>query len=180
MTWIAPITVATNDILSAAQYNVSVRDNLLETAPAKATGSGNMFSVSANNQIGERDVNSSYLDVSEQTVSTSYADLDTTGPSVTVDCAVAIVLFSARMRNVNGDGKGAYASVAGSGSTVFSASDAIGISVSGIAANNPMRIGGQFAVALTPGSNTFTMKYRCQVGYAPCQFEQRELVVIPL
>lgn len=179
MAWITPITVATNDLLTAAQYNASVRDNFLEMAPAKATSSGNMFATSGTNQISERGVASHAISTSETTSATAYGDLATVGPFVTVNCAAALVFISARMSNVN-EGAGAYASVAVSGATTIAASDDWMISIGGGALDNPIRIGTGTAFGLTAGSNTFTMKYKSQPGKTPSKFEQREIVVIGL
>lgn len=181
MAWTTPLTVAASDILTAAQYNQSVRDNMLQQAPAKATGAGNWFSVSATNEITERNVSSHVINTSERTSSTTYGDLATVGPSVTVTCKYALVFMNVRMRNVNGDGRAAYVSLSCSGATSFSANDDWMISTAGIKNNNPVRVGGSFGFSVsTAGSNTFTMKYKCQTGYTPAQFEMRELVVIPL
>lgn len=179
MAWSTPITVATNDILTAAQYNLGVRDNFLEMAPAKATGSGNIFTTTGTNQIAERQIGSAIVSESQATSSTSYADLATVGPSVTVNCAAALVFIAARMSNDN-DGRGAYASVAVSGATTVAASDDWMISLGGSADVNPIRVGGSIAFPTTPGSNTFTMKYKSQTGYTPSRFEYREIVVIPI
>lgn len=181
MAWSTPLTVATNDILTAAQYNQSIRDNFLQMAPAKATGPGNWFTVSATNEISERGITSNVVNAAEQTSATTYSDLSTVGPSVTVNCKYALAFMNVRMRNVHGDGRGAYVSLACSGATTFAASDNWMISSAGIKDGNPVRIGSAFGFTCsTAGSNTFTMKYRCQPGYAPAQFEMRELVVIPL
>lgn len=179
MAWTTPITVATNDILTAAQYNQSVRDNMLEMAPAKATGSGNLFMGVAANQIAERVVGSSVVAAMESTTSTSYGDLTTVGPLVTANCTAAIVFISAKMSNPN-EGRSATVSVAISGATTRAASDDWCLSVGGSAANNPIRVGAAMAFALNSGSNTFTMKYKSQAGYTPSYFEDREMVVIPL
>ncbi|GII42264.1 hypothetical protein [Planotetraspora phitsanulokensis] len=37
MAWSAPMTAVANSIFTTAAFNQYVRDNLLETAPAKAT-----------------------------------------------------------------------------------------------------------------------------------------------
>lgn len=179
MAWSTPITVATNDLLTAAQYNQSVRDNLLEMAPAKATASGNLFTATGVNQIAERMVSSSVVNTAESTTSTSYADLATVGPSVTVNCSAAVVFISAKLSNPNA-GRGAYASVAISGSTTRTANDFQMISMGGMAADNPLRIASCMAFATTSGTNTFTMKYKSQPGGTPSRFEHREMVVIAL
>lgn len=43
MAWTAPRTWVTDEVVSASQLNAHVRDNLLETAPAKAAASGDLF-----------------------------------------------------------------------------------------------------------------------------------------
>lgn len=49
MSWTAPRTWVTSEVISAAIMNTHVRDNLLETAPAKASAAGQMvFSTAAN------------------------------------------------------------------------------------------------------------------------------------
>jgi hypothetical protein len=181
MVWSTALTAVDNAILTASQYNASVRDNLLETAPAKATGAGNWFTVSGVNQISERQIRSAAVSTAEQCTSAQYGDLDTVGPSVTVFCKWAIVFVSARVRSLaTTDGRGAYVSVEVSGSNSYAATDDWGISMVGMKANNPNRIGGHLGLTMgVAGTNTFTLKYRCQSGYPPCQFEQRELVVIP-
>lgn len=180
MAWTTPITVATNDILSAAQYNRYVRDNLLEMAPAKATSSGSIFSISAENEIQERKVSSDVVTAQGQTSSSTYVDLNTFGPMVTATCSFAIVTISARMRNVSYDNRGAYASFSVGGATTLAALDRWRISNSGVKAGNPNRISATTIVTLNAGFNTFTMKYKVQPTYGPAQFEQREITVIPL
>lgn len=180
MAWTTPITVATNDILSAAQYNRYVRDNLLEMAPAKATSSGSIFTISAENEVTERKVSSDVVTTLGQTSSSTYADLSTFGPMVTANCNFAIVTISARMRNVSNDNRGVYASFSVSGATTQTALDRWRISGNGVKAGNPNRISATTIVPLNGGLNTFTMKYKVQATYGPAQFEQRELTVIPL
>lgn len=51
MAWTAPRTWVTGEIVTAAYLNSNVRDNLLETAPAKATAAGDIFVATASNAI---------------------------------------------------------------------------------------------------------------------------------
>ena len=37
MAWTAPMTAVSGSVLTAAQWNTNVRDNLLETAPANCS-----------------------------------------------------------------------------------------------------------------------------------------------
>lgn len=56
MAWSAPITAVTNATLSAAQWNASVRDNLNETAPAKATVANRVIVTNGANTVREQSV----------------------------------------------------------------------------------------------------------------------------
>ena len=51
MAWTAPRTWTTGEIVTAAHMNTHVRDNLLESAPAKATTAGDVFYATAANTI---------------------------------------------------------------------------------------------------------------------------------
>ena len=54
MAWSAPMTAVANTVFTAAQFNQHVRDNLNETAPAKATASGGYFVATGVNAIAQR------------------------------------------------------------------------------------------------------------------------------
>ena len=97
----------------------------------------------------------------QSTTSTSYTDLSTAGPAVTVTTGTsAIVLITAGYANNGGSGPASAMSFAVSGATTIAASD-----------NYRGIVGGANTVAaciaattklttLTPGSNVFTAKYR--------------------
>jgi len=51
MSWTAPRTFVTAEVVTASIMNTHVRDNLLETAPAKATAAGDIFVATAANAI---------------------------------------------------------------------------------------------------------------------------------
>jgi hypothetical protein len=57
VTWSAPMTAVANSTFTAAQFNQYVRDNLNETAPAKATSAGSYFVADGVNSIAERTPN---------------------------------------------------------------------------------------------------------------------------
>ncbi len=52
MSWTAPRTWVTAETVTAAIMNTHVRDNLLETAPAKAAAAGDIFYATAANTVG--------------------------------------------------------------------------------------------------------------------------------
>ena len=58
MAWTTPLTAVSNTALTAAQWNASVRDNLLMTAPALATTTGRHFVSTGANTIAERAISS--------------------------------------------------------------------------------------------------------------------------
>lgn len=54
MTWTAPITWTTGQVVTAAQMNAQVRDNMLETAAATAAAAGDIVYADAVNSMGSR------------------------------------------------------------------------------------------------------------------------------
>jgi len=96
---------------------------------------------------------------SQTTTSTSFTDLATVGPTVTVtvgDSGIVEVVLSTQISNVGGNH--AYASFTTSGANVSAAADTRAIY---IASTNVTRFSGSFPLTgLAPGITTFTMKYR--------------------
>lgn len=183
MAWTAPMTAIANTIFTAAQFNQHVRDNLNETAPAKATAAGGYFVATGTNAIAQRIADSAIELGSGTTTSTTYADLDApanVGPSVTVETGPsALVIVSGQFQN-SGTGS-ARMSYAVSGATTIAAADNRGVGAFGVAGLNitagttALHFGG---LSLTPGSNTFTTKYRVSSGTGT--FTSRRILVLPL
>lgn len=182
MAWSVPLTAVDGTTLSATQFNESVRDNLNETMPAKATAAGSLIITTGANALAERKPSSAVVASAEETSSSTFTDLSTVGPRVTVATGTsALVWITAALRNNGFAGRGAFASVAVSGSTTLPATDARMIGTNGVELSNPMRMSGcSWITGLTPGSNTFTMQYRCEPTFGPAQVELREITVLPL
>jgi len=112
----------------------------------------------------------------ESTTSTSYTDLATFGPSVSIVTGTkALVMFSADHDIVAG-GEAARMSVAVSGATIIPADDQY-------AFHNPTVVNIQISYALlftnlTPGTNVFTAKYKAKAA-GTVQFANRRIVVTP-
>lgn len=180
MTWTAPLTAVLNATLTAAQWNIHIRDNLNETEAAKATTMGGIMTVSATNQIAERLIKSSALSTANSTTSTSYTNLYSLGPSVNVTTgAKALVMFSAGATNSGLNGQSAV-SVGVSGATTIAPIDDWAIIVDGITAgtlsdNFIKRSSAHLFTTLTPGSNTFYMQYKAGSGTG--YFYRREIIV---
>lgn len=180
MAWSAPFTAVANTVYTAAQFNQYVRDNLNETAPAKATSAGSYFAADGVNSIAQRTPTGAIVLTSETTTSSSFTDLATTGPSVTVTTGpFAWVAYHCQLEN---SGAGfSYAGVDVTGATSISPALNRTVNVSGSAG---VRIGASTTVlyegglALTPGSNTFTMQYRVSSGTGT--FADRRIYVLPL
>jgi hypothetical protein len=178
MTWTAPMTAVAGATFQAADFNKFVRDNLNETAPAKATAAAQFFVSTGPNAIAARQMANASVLTSESTSSTAYADLATVGPQVTVSTgSLALVLFSSRIGNSLTNGA-AEVSVAVSGASSVAANANWSIKLDGIASTNNLRNGcAHMFSGLTPGTNTFTMKYL--VGSGTGTFAARELIVLP-
>lgn len=182
MAWTAPMTFVANTPLTAAQMNTYLRDNLNETATAKAVHGGAMFFGSDPNELVERWAEAKRVNTIESTTSTSFTDLATVGPEVTVDTGTtAMVMFACH----TGNGTINLADWMGyevTGASSLSASIDRAISVDGLPAalgNNYLGLWGfDMRSDLTPGENTFTAKY--QVSGGEGYFTNRMLAVWPM
>jgi hypothetical protein len=182
MAWTTPLTFASNAVLTASQLNTHLRDNLLETAPAKATTAGQIFVATGANAIAARTIQSARNDAQDTTTNTAFGDLSTSvGPSVTVTTgAQALVVVSARL-SCSGSSNFAYAGFDVTGATTRLADSAETVSTRQAGGSGEF-IGASrvvYVTGLTPGSNVFTMRYRVS-GPSTGTFELRNIIVIPL
>ncbi len=176
MAYSTPLTAVSNSPLTAAQWNASVRDNMLVTPAALASATGRIFVATGANAIAERAISSAVVATLNTTASATFANLATPGPVVAVTTgANAIAIASSRISN--------------STASVFTAFGVTVTGASSIPASDPEALldfggGGRytlvnhFAGTLTPGSNTFTMQYRASSGLG--SFLDRKLTVIAL
>jgi hypothetical protein len=156
MAWATPIIHAVGDILTASDWNISSNDLSFLAGTTSAS-----------------------VVTSQGTASTSYVDLATVGPAVTVTTgANALVILTTNISN-NSASTFSNMGYAISGATTLAAADVTALSI----ATPTGSIGQQVseltrASALTAGSNTFTAKYR--VGSGTGTFANRSITVIPL
>lgn len=101
MSWTAPMTWVSNQVLTAPQLNLHLRDNLLETMPAKATVTSQFFAAKQRHLLVERSPGGDQFDNAvEYTNSEEYTDLATYGPTVTRTCGpMAMVVWGAQLTN---------------------------------------------------------------------------------
>lgn len=171
------MTAVAGAIFSAAQFNQYVRDNLNETAVAKATTTGQFFVATGANALAARIMTAGTIATSQSTTSLTYTDLATIGPTAVVDTGVqALVMISAAMSNNTGAAT-SLMSYAVSGATTVAAVSTRALRVDGIAGGNIIRATSVSTVPLNAGTNTFTAKFA--VGGGTGTFSDRSLQVIP-
>lgn len=171
------MTAVSGSVFTAAQFNQFVRDNLNETAPAKATTAGAHFAVTGTNEIAERISANATVATSEDTTSTSYTDLATVGPAVTATTGprALVVVRTATSNSGTGSSRMSYEV---SGASTVAASDTQCVGVFGTAGTGALASDVSLVTGLTAGSNTFTAKYRVSSGTGT--FSTRRITVFPL
>jgi hypothetical protein len=180
MAWNTPLTAVANAALTAAQWNASVRDNLLETAPAKATASGRFFATTGANSIAERIPSGIQVSGGDTTTATSYGNLaGGANPVATTVCGPTVmVAIGATIQNsvVNTN---TFASYAISGANTVAGGDTHSIGGMNPTAGAVIFSGSRvrIEVSLTPGTNTFTEVYRVAAGTGT--FSNRHIGIIP-
>lgn len=181
MAWSTPLTAVSNSTLTAAQWNASVRDNLLESAAAKATTAGQLFVSTGANALAARVPSGASVPAAQATTSASYVDLTTVGPAVTVTTGTrAFVGFGAQIENSAAGGGGAMSFAVSGASTIAAAAGAYALrQMSSVATERNSAGAVSFLSTLTGGSNTFTAKYLAPTG-GTATFQFRELWVLPL
>jgi len=119
----------------------------------------------------------------QDTTSTSYTDLSTAGPSVTLTTGTeALVTISAVLGQGVDSGAVIYAGVAVSGASTVAASDNYSLFLNGddfTSSSGNVSLSTTFKLTgLTAGSNTFTMKYKTSSSTA--RFSNRHLTVFAI
>ncbi len=181
MAWTAPMTAVAGSAFTAVQFNTHVRDNLLETAPAKATAEGQYFVATGLNTLETRLPGVAFVATFQSTTSSSYTDLATAGPAVTVTTgSTALVCIEVDARVSTGTSGHAIASYAVSGATSISPAHNRAFSQENFGTTDAKLRGGitHLLTGLNPGSNTFTMKYR-RDGTETAEFGRRRISVVP-
>ena len=182
MAWVTPLTAVANASLTAAQWNASVRDDFLTTAPALATTAGSIFATTAANSIAERIPAAAGVGgAAETTTSTSYTatlsgGAGSAGPAVTcVTGPKALISFHCR-QSTSVATTNVWTSIAISGASTIAASDTWATS-SDIVSSQIYHGLAYVEPGLTAGSNTFTEQYRVSGGTGT--FATRRINVVP-
>ncbi len=205
MAWTAPKTWVTSEVVTAAQMNAHVRDNMLETSTATATTAGDLVYADGNKSMGSRlaigaggtfmastgtapvwRVPATDVDtVSGTTTSGTYQPLSVFAgggfaTEIEVTCTTgttALVLWKGKLSNSTA-GELTLMSYAVSGATTVAAADIHCILYeSGAANDGAMFAGFDLRTGLTAGSNTFTLTGRVSNGIGTIAYP--EICVIP-
>jgi hypothetical protein len=192
-----PLFVA-NTVLTAATQNISAGTGIPVFATTvtrdaafggsnKALAEGQFCYLESTNALQYYDssawvgvgaqISGATVATTQTTTSTSYVDLATSGPAVTLTTGTtAFVVVTTYSYNAT-SGTATYMSFAVSGATTIAAGDSTSVSLLG------MKTGGQewsnsavYPVTLTAGSNTFTSKYKTSSGTGT--FANRSIIVI--
>ncbi len=185
MAWTTPPTLTDGQVLTGAHTQIW-RDDLLETAAAKATTAGRIFVATGANGLAERVISSATVSTSQSINSATYTDLATTGPtlsSVTTGPA-ALTFHQCNISNSS------VSAITAAGVQVSGATPTTG-AVAGSTTDDDAIVfqpatasgGGRLSMAahwtsLTPGANNFQMKYRNSAGTGT--WATRKLTVIAL
>lgn len=179
MTWTAPMTAVAGAVYTASQWNTSIRDNLNETGVARAQTVSGYSVVSGYNRLVQRTASGASSDTAETTDSTTYTDLESDpGPSFTLltGSHVLVSLFGSGRTT---GGTASWVSFEISGATSMEAQDTYAVQLH-VTTGDQWRAGATFGLdTLTPGLNTFTMKYRVSTSGIGT-FSSRKISVIPL
>ena len=177
MAWTAPLTAIAGVALTAAQWNATVRDDLLETAPAKATSATAAYFVgNGTNSIVQRVVTQGITNGLDSTTSTSYTSLSSTGPDLSCTTGTrALVWINAQQSNdtIN---VGTRASYSVSGATTIAADDDWAF-LTNSAAGQSLRGSVCKLESFTAGTNSFNMRYRVESNNG--SWSKRRIQVMP-
>jgi hypothetical protein len=117
---------------------------------------------------------------SQTSTATSYSDLATAGPAVTVTTGTKALVIVTALISDNTSGRQTFVDFAVSGATTRAATDntALLFEQTGGSNNQELRASTSTIVTLTAGSNTFTAKYK--TSGSTSTFANREIIVINL
>lgn len=171
--WTTPLTAVANASLTAAQFNASVRDNMLLTPAALASADSQWFvSTGTNTVVARRPDFGNTVSTAQATASTSFVDLATAGPTLTMTTGVrGLALWGCQLTNSVGAAF-SYMSFTGANFTASTTASVQSTGSNAIQASYSLFLNG-----MTAGSNTFTAKYAVSSGTGT--FQDRRLQLLP-
>jgi hypothetical protein len=177
------MTAVAGSILTAAQVNTFIRDNLRETMPAKASLVSSIFATSGFNEVAQRTPDAYSDNTSAEVTTTSFGDPSTgpAGPSAPMQTGVSAIVgyrVAVRVPSATARVEAAYA-ISGATEREATTNASLGYSLSNSASGMTCRVGvTDLATGLTPGLNVFTLKYNVSSGTGTVL--DRRIWVLPL
>lgn len=163
MGWTDPDDFVINEVVTAEKLNEQVKDNLVDLDRRTTATRGNVAT-------------------SESTTSGSFTNLSTTGPSAT--CTVGstgMVLIAVSCSVTSASNIGGLMGYAISGASTIAAADAQSVGMKIDSSTMAARLAAVFVhIGLTPGSTTFTAKYKSLNSGSTVTFADRYITAIPL
>ena len=132
-------------------------------------------------QVASSLITGAYVHTEETTTSTTYTNLATSGPAVTIFTDQAAVVFLTTIVTSSITSGLALMSFAVSGATTAAAADATAVQMELYSSGAYLTVSGAFYYdTLNAGNNTFTAKYRAGASGGTAHFVQRHLLVLPV
>lgn len=176
------MTAVANAVWTAAQFNTHVRDNLLETAPAKVSAANQFVVSSGANALTTRTATSTSSTDDGTSGSLTYTSSLTGSAddpvSVTITTGSRALVYISAFMSSNTANAAVYLGCAVSGATTTDPSDTTAAYIDSLGANNTMSASTWEVYTLTPGSNTFTLNYKVSTGTGT--WNNQHLIVIAL
>lgn len=178
MAWTVPKTWVATEVLTADDLNLYLRDNLNTCEVPTASSVGGLIVADGPNSLVERVGATNTISTSEDTTSTSYADLTTVGPMVTVTTGSRMLVFLTLSASMSAANVSWNAGIDITGADVIPVTDSRSIQMDGILDDQTNRMGITFLYDdLTPGQHTIKLKYKVASGTG--SFSDRSLSVVP-
>ena len=176
MAWSAPLTAVSGTVLTASQWNTTVRDNLNECPTAKAASAGQIFVSDAANSIVARTPVNDTVAATETSTSLTYVDLATPGPTVTaITGPQALIMLTCS--SFNSGGNASWMAYNITGATTIAPDDTKSLQFNSSAGQRFSAV--YLQSGLTAGTQSIQCKYRTSVG-GTSTWSQRRMAVIPL
>ncbi|MFJ9413031.1 hypothetical protein ACIRPT_02555 [Streptomyces sp. NPDC101227] len=184
------MTFVDGTALTASQLNTHLRDNLMQTMPALASEASQSFMSNGASSLVPRLSGKGTVLTVESLNESQWSDLATVGPQVTLETGSSVlVFFGAGFSSLTADGAAGYVSVHISPASQDADGNTTGNTIEpddSYALIYQGRPSDEFCGthhvthfgALSPGQNTFTLKYRSTAG--GCSFGRRRISVMPL
>ncbi len=188
MAWTAPMTFIPNTVLTAAQLNTHLRDNLLEQGPSKAIGDNTTgyLAVEGPHKLGRRII-TSHRNTYGTTSSSAWTDLDgalnPNGPTIKVkhgtQALIMMEVMARKLSNTVPHTATVSVGVLMFGATNRDPDDTYCLKTSQYQDTPNASMFAFIAQDMTPGTTSFRLKYKVSES-VKTEFTYARIIVMPL